>query len=540
MRDVSRLADVGHDRDPQHPRRELDSGRKPERSGMHPEHAAILRLQRLAGNTAARLAISPQVQRQDASTSPPPAVDPATLVNDELLRQIADLEQRGSRPEDGGASDARYGQLRGERERRIRSGHIWLGDAGAVGQSLLQAAGDAAAVIHEAGAETHTATATSVPPTFTTRQLAASLDKRGVRQLDMSEAGSTAPAAGAVPTPSLAPQVLGGFYPFLRPMTPAEIEMVASKGAVHYTAEANLPGILQPDSAVSLDPSKGYRNLTDPRLRQSAYFFAGQPSDASYRSNLAGRPGMSRQAAIVVQGADLPQGTLFRPLDGVLAVPGGYRGPATVVQPGAPLPPGSGTLIPAAEPATMAGQLNARGTFSGHPLAAGAGAGVVAIVLETGVVLIRTGDLPSGRDLATTGGGGALGGAAGAATENAVASSLADTALGATGSRLFIVLGRGAAGAAGGAIAAPIVEMTRMALDDQQHTGTDYAARGVRAGAGGAISGLAAAAATGAIAGSVAPGVGTAVGLVVGVGTYLLFDWLAGDAVEGAVRGAAR
>lgn len=507
---------------------------------MRPEHAAILRLQRRAGNAAVGLALSRQVQKQDASSSPPPGTDPTTLVNDDLLRQITDLEQHGSRPEDSGASDARYGQLRQERERRIRNGHIWLGDAGAAGQPLLQAAGDAAAAVREAGAETHTAAGTSVPPTFTTRQLRDSLGRRGVPQLDMSGSGSTAPAAGAVPTPSLAPQVLGGFYPFLRPLSAAEIEMVARNGAVHYTPDANLPAIVQADGTVSLNPSTGYRNLTDPRLRQSAYFFAGEPSGASYSANLAGRPAMARQAAIVVQGADLPQGTLFRPIDGVLAVPGGYRGPATVVAPGASLAPGSGTVLPAAEPATMAEQLNARGTFSGHPLAAGAGAGVVAVVLETGVMLIRTGELPSGQDLARTGGSGMLGGVAGAATENAVASSLADTAIGAAGSRLFIVLGRGAAGAAGGAVAAPIVEMTRMALDDQQHTGTDYAARGMRAGAGGAISGLAAAAATGALAGSVAPGVGSAIGLVVGVGTYLLFDWLAGDAVEGAVRSAAR
>jgi hypothetical protein len=324
-------------------------------------------------------------------------------------------------------------------------------------------------------------------------------------------------------------------------MTAAERAMVADRGAVHYTPESNLPDLVRPDGSVAQDPSVGYRNLTDPGYRESGYFFAGQPNANQYRTNMAGGPDASRQAIVFVEGADLPAGTLFRPVDSVLAVPGGYRGPAQVLPPGAAIPPGNGRALPVPTGSgSIADQLRAEGSFSGHPLAAGVGAGVIAVVLETGVVLVNTGDLPDLGQLAGTGLAGTVGGATGAVVEQGTVRAIASTALGRSTNPLFVVLGRGGAGALGGFVAAPVVELGRMALDDQDHSATDYAARGTRSAVAGGLSGALAAGTTAAVAGSVAPGVGTAIGFVVGVGAYLLIDWLAGDAIEAGVRSAVR
>ncbi|WP_370964392.1 DUF4157 domain-containing protein [Amycolatopsis sp. cg9] len=480
------------------------------------------------------------VRREPDGGASPGAVPAANLTNQALFDELRRLERGGSNSADAGAGEARYTELQVERDRRVRSGQVWLADGGAP-TGLLQVAGGDAARIASPATDPRTAGGASAPPTFTSRQLGTLLTRHGVAAVVIAEldpAGTT-PAAGAVPTPSLAPQLLGRYYPFLRAMTAEETAMVAQRGAVHLTPSANLPGIELAGGGVGLDPSAGYRNLTDPSGRPGTYFFAGEPTPAQFGTNLAGGGPRGGYTAIVVQGGDLPPGTLFRPLDSVLAVPGGYRGPATIVPPGQQIPPGNVVVVPIADAATMAESLRRQGTFSGHPLAAGFGAGVVAVVVEGGVVLVRTGELPSGSDLAGAGIAGTAGGAVGAGVETAAAQGIAG-ALGANSGRLLVVFGRSGAGALGGAVAAPVVELGRMLLDDRSHTGTDYAARGGRAAVGGAISGLLAAAATGAVAGSVAPGVGTAIGFVVGAGAYLLTDWLVGDTVEGGIRGALR
>jgi hypothetical protein len=508
-------------------------------------NAAVARQLSADGTTGPVTAADPTsvrtVARQDAS--PAPRTPAASLTNQQLLDEIRALDRTSSSPESGADVESRHRELMQERDRRITAGHIWLADAGS--SDFLQAAGgDAGARIEATAVDPRPATGSSVTPIFTRGQLERGLRRNGVPTMEMSSAdfASTAPAAGAVPGPSISPQVLGRFYPFLRPMAPFERAMVAETGAVHYTQAANLPDIAQPNGGVDLWPSTGYRNLTDPGARQSSYFFGGEPSAGQYRTNLAGGPAKAEQAVIFVEGADLPPGTLFRPIDNVLSVPGGYRGPAQVVAPGQPVPSGNGVALPVpGGSASAAEQLRTQGSFSGHPLAAGAGAGVIAIVLETGVVLVNTGDLPSAQQLAGTGAAGTAGGVAGAVTEQVASRALAQTALGQGTSRVFVILGRGGAGALGGFIAAPVVEMGRMALDpDHDYTGTDYAARGTRSAVAGGLSGALAAGATAAAAGSVAPGVGTAIGFVVGVGAYLIIDWAIGDAVEGGVRAAAR
>ncbi len=515
-----------------------------------PEDARVARPAGRGGDALARI-VARQERAEGASlaTSTPAPPAPGTLTNQVLLDSIATLERAGSSAGVDLASEDRYRALLAERGQRVRAGHLWLRDAGAA--ELLRVSGNAEVarvdVVLSGPDDPRQAAGGSTTPIVSRAQLDATLARQGVPQVDLgalvgaTPGDPTAPAAGAVPGPSLSPQVLGRFYPFLRPMTAAERALVADRGALHYTPESNLPTIVAPNGHIELDPSVGYRNLTDPGYRENAYFFAGEPSGAQYGANLAGGPAANTQAILMVQGADLPPGTLFRPIDSVLAVPGGYRGPAEVVPPGAAIPAGNQVVLPIPSgPASLADQLRAQGSFSGHPLAAGVGAGVIAVVLETGVVLVSTGQVPSGTQLFGAGAGGIAGGVAGAGVEQGVTRGIAATALGRSTNPMFVLLGRGGAGAAGGFIAAPIVEMTRMALDNETHTGTDYAARGTRAAVAGGVSGALAAGATAAVAGSVAPGVGTAIGFVVGVGAYLLIDWLAGSTIESGVRAAAR
>jgi hypothetical protein len=510
--------------------------------------AQLLALQRTVGNRA----VARMLARQDASTSAAatssaasvgPAPDTGALTNQQLLDELQRLEQARSTSSSGALAEDRYRALRQERELRLSEGHIWLADADATG--LLQTVGDeGGARVEASGQDPRQMRGSCTMPIFSRRQLDRTLQRNGIPQVDLTSRtmASTGQAAGAVPGPSVAPQVLGRYYPFQRPMTPAEQAMVAQRGAVHYTPEGNLPQIAQPDTTVGMRPSTGYRNLADPGARQSSYHFVGEPTAAQYGPNMIGRPPMNEQAVIFIQGADLPTGTLFRPIDGVLAVPGGYRGPALVLGPGQPAPSGNGLAIPVpAGPLSMAEQLRAQGSFSGHPLASGAGSGMIAMVMETGIVLVNTGQFPGGEQLTEAGLTGTAGGLAGGVAEQAAARGIASTTLGQSSSRVFVVLGRGGAGAAGGFIAAPIVELGRMALDDEhQYTATDYTARGTRAAVAGGLSGALAAGATAAAAGSVAPGVGTAIGFVVGVGAYLLIDWLVGDEVEEGVRAVAQ
>lgn len=484
---------------------------------------------------------APQRIRRQASTTSTIPAPPFALTNGQLREEIQRVERNPARRSGAGAGDSRYASLIEERDRRVKAGQAWLLDDGA-GNDLLQVAGggETARIIRPAS-DPRTAGAVESPPTFTPKQLRNQVDRQGIRPVLVPDLGIVN-GLSAVPTPSLTPMITRRFYPFLRPLTAQEAAIVAQRGAVHLTRMPNLPGIAQADGSVSIAASQGIdKNLTDPSFRPGAYFFAGDVEEGVRRRlNLAGRGARNEHWAIQVQGQDLPPDTLFRPLDGVLSVPGGYRGPGRVFRPGEPVPPGDGIPLPMGSPGTMADALRSNGgTFSGHPLAAGAGAGLLAIVFETGVVLVETGQRPDGADLVRTGLSAGTGGVAGATAEGFAARAIAGE-LGANTSRVLIVLGRGGAGALGGAIAGPVATIGGMLLDPEEHTGTDYAARGTRSAVDGLASGLLAAGATGALAGSVAPGIGTAVGFLVGVGAYLLTDWLVGDAVESEVRDIAR
>lgn len=521
------------------------------------EHEAHEAASSLGKNRPYRAVDDGMVHREPLDPSGPlesTPTEPSHLTNQELLWEIGAAEHAGSSSSSGQVAEDRYRLLLAEREERVRAGHLWLRDPRAVDLFQLRGEGGSAVVQHALG-DPRRALGHSTTPTFSRAQLDAALAEHGVESIDVTDLSdplgprTTALGAGAVPGPSIAPLVMGKFYPFLRPLTAAERALVAQRGAVHYTPESNLPDMVQPDETVRIRPSRGrlnlsqtpFVNVTDPAWRQSSYFFVGEASPRQYQMNLAGGPSAGSQARIFVQGADLPDGLLFRPVDRVLAVPGGYSGRAEVVRPGATVPAGSGMSQPTSgERTSMAAQLRSQGSFSGHPLAVGAGAAGLAIVFDSGVLLYRTGELPEGRRVAETGLSGALGGFTGGMAEQGVARSIASTAIGRSVNPVFITLGRGGAGLAGGFIAAPVVEVTRMALDDQRYSRTDYAARGTRAAVAGAGSGLLAAGATAALAGSVAPGVGTAIGFVVGVASYLVIDWMVGDAVEAEVRDMAR
>ena len=105
-----------------------------------------------------------------------------------------------------------------------------------------------------------------------------------------------------------------------------------------------------------------------------------------------------------------------------------------------------------------------------------------------------------------------------------------------TSVRLATGTGRAVGGFAGGALAAPIFTMTSLALDDEEHSGTDYVATGTRAFVSGALSSAIAAGVVGAIWGTEVPLLGNAVGFIIGFGGYYLVDALTGDQVEQGIR----
>lgn len=166
--------------------------------------------------------------------------------------------------------------------------------------------------------------------------------------------------------------------------------------------------------------------------------------------------------------------------------------------------------------------------------AAGAVAGgLIAVVIQGGVILIDSEQHPGWQsELAKAGvlgtGSGALGGAADAAIANRMISG---------GSS--VLMGRVVGGGVAGGVAAPVFEIGRMAMDDNPHTATDYAAKGTRAATSGAVSGAISAGIVGAIWGSEVPILGNIVGFGIGVGVYMLSDYLMGDTVEQTVRDVA-
>ena len=156
--------------------------------------------------------------------------------------------------------------------------------------------------------------------------------------------------------------LLGSYSPFARPPTAAEQALIRAGRAFHFTPGQNMALIQQSGGSVLLRPSTGiYRNLLTPYAEPSAYAFLGQPNAAQAGANLAGRGSLASQALVVIEGADLPPGTLFRPLDRTIVLPRGYQGPGIVVEPGGQMPMplrGQGaTGGTAAVEGTAAGQL---------------------------------------------------------------------------------------------------------------------------------------------------------------------------------------
>jgi uncharacterized membrane protein YuzA (DUF378 family) len=132
-----------------------------------------------------------------------------------------------------------------------------------------------------------------------------------------------------------------------------------------------------------------------------------------------------------------------------------------------------------------------------------------------------------------------VGGAAQNLVTSNVGSSLSQKLVGqGVNTRLAAGTGRAMGGLAGGALAAPVFTMTSLALDDEEHSRTDYVATGTRAFISGGLSSAVAAGVVGAIWGSEVPILGNAVGFIVGFAGYYVVDALTGEHVEQGVRQA--
>lgn len=177
------------------------------------------------------------------------------------------------------------------------------------------------------------------------------------------------------------------------------------------------------------------------------------------------------------------------------------------------------------------GAMGRSGARSG---AMGAGAGVL---FQAGASLADGQGLPSGADLGTTAASTGFGAGVGGAVETRVGAAVGNALMTGGAGRVYVVLGRAGTSAAGAMVAAPLIEVGHMAIEEMRGTadyhGVDYAARGGRA----AVSGVLAAGITGAIVGAPATPLGAAVGFLVGVAAYMVTDYLVGDTVESAIRG---
>ncbi len=80
--------------------------------------------------------------------------------------------------------------------------------------------------------------------------------------------------------------------------------------------------------------------------------------------------------------------------------------------------------------------------------------------------------------------------------------------------------------------------MASLALDDEEHSRTDYVATGTRAFISGGLSSAVAAGVVGALFGSEVSLLGNAVGFIVGFAGYYVVDALTGEQVEQGVRRA--
>jgi len=212
------------------------------------------------------------------------------------------------------------------------------------------------------------AQATDVPPEWmnaipegqlvqlTVPQTPAASNRPGVSGPVVALAEKVGQGAGGAEAALLASQftrpggLLGSYSPFARVPTEAEAALIRAGRAFHFTPTQNVTLIQQPGGTVLLRPSTGlYRNLLTPYAEPSAYAFLGQPSAAQQAANLAGRGALGQQALVVIEGADLPPGTLFRPLDRTIVMPRGYQGPGVIVEPGGQMP------LPLRAPGTTGG-----------------------------------------------------------------------------------------------------------------------------------------------------------------------------------------
>lgn len=183
-----------------------------------------------------------------------------------------------------------------------------------------------------------------------------------------------------------------------------------------------------------------------------------------------------------------------------------------------------------------------RGSFEAAGRSArggGAAGGLVAMGMDIGGAIWD----PEARpelpwELMRHGGLGYASGATGAYVESLWLNQASRTAISAGVSGRAALARRGAGGGGiAGAIAAPVFTWGEMLLSDVDYSGEDYFAKGTRATAGGAGSGLLAAGFTGAVWGSEVPIAGNIAGFIVGVGAYLIIDSSVGDYVEDFARG---
>ncbi|WP_375745379.1 hypothetical protein NR800_11555 [Corallococcus interemptor] len=187
----------------------------------------------------------------------------------------------------------------------------------------------------------------------------------------------------------------------------------------------------------------------------------------------------------------------------------------------------------------LRGNLKAGGISGGRGSMGGM---VVAMAFEGGGMLLNE-QLPpdAGVRLGKVGFAGGASGLAGGLTETLVAGNMGSAmarqliSKGAV-PRFAASIGRGFGSAAGGSVAAPVFSMAMLAMDDQEHSTTDYVATGTRALVGGTVGGILTAMGTGALAGSVVPGLGTVAGIIIGGVGYFITDYLVGDKIEQGVR----
>lgn len=143
------------------------------------------------------------------------------------------------------------------------------------------------------------------------------------------------------------------------------------------------------------------------------------------------------------------------------------------------------------------------------------------------------------RAITTGGASGMVSGATQNLVTSNVGSSLSHKLIGqGVNTRVATGAGRAMGGFAGGALAAPVFTMTSLALDDEEHSRTDYVATGTRAFISGGLSSAVAAGVVGAIWGSEVPILGNAVGFIIGFAGYYVVDALTGEQVEQGVRRA--